>query len=274
MKNTLIIDPNTWSCDCLENLADGSNSIFVEFVGNVSGFEFKISSDNDIQMLELQSQSEKQYVEIPTAFIKRHNLSSFTIIGAGAPIWYFEANDINLAYNMIVRQTDSNHFEVATKFRKAISFDTIYPVGSIYMSVINVNPSSLFGGSWEVWGSGRVPVGVDTSQTEFAKVQQIGGTKLQTLSTANLPEHTHGSKALTGTISSFVTQGDNFVGASGIVSRSKDGKAYKPSTMTEAASAYDKVTISATHEHTSVGSGTAHNNLQPYITCYMWRRTA
>ena len=39
--------------------------------------------------------------------------------------------------------------------------DHIYPVGSIYMSVNNTNPGTLFGGTWEQWGSGRVPVGVD-----------------------------------------------------------------------------------------------------------------
>lgn len=51
----------------------------------------------------------------------------------------------------------------------------IYPVGSIYMSVKNTSPSDLFGGTWEIWGSGRVPVGVDSGQTEFSTVENPGG---------------------------------------------------------------------------------------------------
>lgn len=35
----------------------------------------------------------------------------------------------------------------------------MYPVGSIYLSVKNTNPSTYFGGTWVAWGSGRVPVG-------------------------------------------------------------------------------------------------------------------
>ena len=49
----------------------------------------------------------------------------------------------------------------------------IYPVGSIYMSVDSTNPAQIFGfGTWVAWGAGRVPVGVDTSQTEFDTVEE------------------------------------------------------------------------------------------------------
>lgn len=56
-------------------------------------------------------------------------------------------------------------------------FNAIYPVGSIYMSVNSANPSTLFGGTWVSWGSGRVPVGVDATQTEFDVVEETGGEK-------------------------------------------------------------------------------------------------
>ena len=39
--------------------------------------------------------------------------------------------------------------------------DHIYPIGSIYFSTVNENPSKNFGGTWTTWGSGRVPVGAD-----------------------------------------------------------------------------------------------------------------
>ena len=60
--------------------------------------------------------------------------------------------------------------------------DKIYPVGSIYMSVNNTNPSLLFAGTaWEPWGAGRVPVGVDANDTDFASAGLEGGEKTHTL---------------------------------------------------------------------------------------------
>ena len=56
-------------------------------------------------------------------------------------------------------------------------FDSIYPVGSIYMSVNSTNPGTLFGGTWAAWGAGRVPVGFDSSQSEFDTVEETGGSK-------------------------------------------------------------------------------------------------
>lgn len=70
----------------------------------------------------------------------------------------------------------------------------VYPVGSIYMSVNNTDPGELFGGIWEAWGSGRVPVGVDGSQAEFDTVEEKGGAKTVTLTSAQsgVPAHYHG----------------------------------------------------------------------------------
>lgn len=51
-------------------------------------------------------------------------------------------------------------------------FDLIYPVGSIYMSVNSTNPKNLFGGTWVGWGSGRVPVCVNTSDSNFSTVEK------------------------------------------------------------------------------------------------------
>lgn len=88
-----------------------------------------------------------------------------------------------------------------------------YPVGSIYMSVNNTNPSTLFGGTWVAWGSGKVPVGVDTSDTDFDTVEKTGGAKSHsytpagtndgtTLSAAQcgVPAHSHGLNSHTHTI--------------------------------------------------------------------------
>src|SRR5690554_5228500 len=70
--------------------------------------------------------------------------------------------------------------------------NAVYPVGSIYTSVININPATLFGvGEWASFGAGRVLVGVDTEQAEFDTVKETGGAKTHTLTIDEMPSHTH-----------------------------------------------------------------------------------
>lgn len=159
------------------------------------------------------------------------------------------------------------------KFREALGIlDFIYPVGSIYMSVNNTNPGTLFGGTWEAWGSGKVPVGVDNSDTDFASAEKTGGEKTHKLTTSEIPAHTHGSKSLTGSFYNVASQSSSTtVTGTGICSvGGSEGHGYAVNSKT----ANDRMDINATHEHSSVGGEKAHNNLQPYITCYMWKRTA
>lgn len=69
--------------------------------------------------------------------------------------------------------------------------EQMYPVGSIYMSVSSTNPSTYFGGTWTAWGTGRVPVGVNANDTNFATVEKTGGAATVILTTAQMPSHTH-----------------------------------------------------------------------------------
>ena len=43
------------------------------------------------------------------------------------------------------------------------------------MTAENTNPSTYLGGTWVAWGAGKVPVGVDTTDTDFATVEKTGG---------------------------------------------------------------------------------------------------
>ena len=114
----------------------------------------------------------------------------------------------------------------------------LFPVGAIWMSIVNTSPTF---GTWIAWGSGKVPVGVDTGQTEFNTVEKTGGEKTHLLTVAELAAHTHTVPAPVG---SYVTTGSGLQFVSG------------------------------TQNSGSTGSDTAHNNLQPYLTCYMFKRTA
>lgn len=126
-------------------------------------------------------------------------------------------------------------------------FKKIYPVGSIYMTIDKTNPSELFGGTWVAWGEGRVPVGIDTEDESFDDVEKTGGEKRHTLTIAEMPSHNH---SLTNNT---------------LVNRNATGSNGSQGTTT---------VHGATIECLNTGGGEAHNILQPYIVCCMWKRTA
>ena len=134
--------------------------------------------------------------------------------------------------------------------------DMFYPVGSIYMSTSSTNPSDFMGGTWVAWGSGRVPVGVDTNDTDFNTPNKTGGEKTQEL------------RAMIGAINNNPgALGYNPAGAVG------GGLGYHHN-YGVAGNRPGNVTVI---NHSTIVKRSDGNNaktLQPYITCYMFRRTA
>ena len=125
----------------------------------------------------------------------------------------------------------------------------VYPVGSIYTNMaVATNPATLLGmGTWVAYAEGRVLVGKQSSGT-FDTLDESLGAETTTLTTANLPAHTHTNNVTTGT---FMAEPGN--------------------------PAYGGTTVTTTPSSTasgSTGSGTGHSNLQPSVTVYMWKRTA
>ena len=119
------------------------------------------------------------------------------------------------------------------------------------MSVNSTNPKNLFGGTWVAWGTGRVPVGIDTSQTEFDTSEKTGGTKTHTLTKEQIPSHNHEIPELKDDSGSNHTYPKN----------------------TSRAARTTTGTFKAWWGNTGdTGGGQPHNNLQPYITCYMFKR--
>lgn len=209
--------------------------------------------------------------------------------------------------------------------------DIFYPVGTIYESVNNVNPSEFIGGTWVSWGAGKVSVGVDETQEEFNIAEKEGGEKEHVLVVDELPSHNHtftgetvttdpltgkhthkipdlsgtaNTVNLNGRLWNFATQDSSGINAEGIISLGEEfanGSAvYGNNKYTTSSTALDGVRINASHSHTlsvngelteeddpihthsvtasgtigNTGENAAHNNLQPYITSYKWKRTA
>lgn len=140
----------------------------------------------------------------------------------------------------------------------------VYPVGAIYMSVSSTNPSTLFGGTWEQIEDTFLLCAGDSHTAGTT-----GGSETHTLTTTETPAHTHGSKSLTGSFRTLRWTGDN---PSGIVSLGSAVTDRTASTGTYFGGATHN--IDASHEHTSVGGGASHNNMPPYLTVYVWKRTA
>jgi len=134
---------------------------------------------------------------------------------------------------------------IQTQIDTKTTLAAVYPVGSVYINATNsTNPGTLLGfGTWAAFGAGRVPVGIDSSDTDFDTAEETGGAKTHTLSIAELPAHTHTytRKSVTG---GTLSGGD-------------------PNSVSD-----------VTDNTGSTGSGSAHNNVQPYIVVYMWKRTA
>jgi len=139
--------------------------------------------------------------------------------------------------------------------------DWTYPIGTIYETTstdldTTTKMNAHFGGTWEAYGSGKVLV-AKSADTEFDTIGETGGSKTHTLTVSEIPSHQHN---VTQNFTIYATTGSTIPRIGGTIDISSVGTAYSNVDRT--------VTSSAT------GGGGAHNNLQPYIVVYRYRRTA
>mgnify|MGYP003654770072 CR=1 FL=1 len=159
------------------------------------------------------------------------------------------AGSSSQSFSATTASAGTNTTQVATTAFVKTALGTMYPVGSIYFNAaVATNPATLLGfGTWAAYGGGRVMVGVHSSGT-FDGLNETGGAETHTLSTSEIPSHSH----------DVTWPRSNNSGGGGPTSpctSAGDGGALTQVSQTQ-------------------GGGGAHNNLQPYITVYMWKRTA
>ena len=133
-------------------------------------------------------------------------------------------------------------------------------VGQVIMSTTldtATKVQAIYGGTWEAWGKGRVPVGVDPNDTDFNAPNKTGGSKTVTLQVSQIPSHHHTYANTSGKRIYDVRFGVTGWGSTGSLGAGFNGGTFD-------ASVYGGDT----------GGGQAHNNLQPYATLYMWRRVS
>ena len=180
---------------------------------------------------------------------------------------------------------DTNNTQIATCgfVRNAIAkfapmLDTmkkIYPVGSIYMSTVSTNPATLFGfGTWEAMPAGRVLLAQGKSSwgTTY-NAGSTGGEATHRLTVGELPKH---KPNISMNTINLVGNGYN-----ALLDNASSNGIITVSTGNASGGGVDvgpkkNFAINASHSHTltisDVGSNQAHNNIQPYLTVYMWKR--
>lgn len=141
-----------------------------------------------------------------------------------------------------------------------------YPVGSYYFSANAESPADLFGGTWEQLEQGRVLL----SQGTNYPAGSTGGEATHTLTVAEMPSHNHTGTAVSSgahTHNLALPRGDQWYsnGSGNGVWGSSNNSTW---TTASAGAHTHSLTINNT------GSGTAHNNMPPYLSVYVWKRTA
>ena len=167
--------------------------------------------------------------------------------------------------------TDGN---VYNNEKRLVPYDEIVKytthVGQIIMTTkltTAAQVANIYGGTWVAWGAGRVPVGIGSNgTTNYSTVEATGGEEKHTLTIAKMPSHTHTQNSHKHkTYDRWNSYGAGNLSSYGYISpangSAQDGK-------------QQDYTNSVTATNQNTGGGGAHNNLQPYITVYMWKRTA
>jgi microcystin-dependent protein len=167
---------------------------------------------------------------------------------------------------------------ISSKLNIAAVAELMYPVGSYYMSSSNKNPKDIFGvGTWQQV-KGKVLVGVDESDTDFASAGLTGGEKTHKLTIEEMPSHTHIQNSHNHTQNSHSHPANNptLMGQNGNTKYGEGGYnimgTISAKSWTTGATTATNNAATATNQNT--GGDGAHNNLQPFQTAYIWLRTA
>ena len=130
---------------------------------------------------------------------------------------------------------------------KTYILESVYPVGSIFISTSSTSPATSLGfGSWSRFGEGKMLVSQNSSDSDFDTAEETGGAKTHTIAQTNLPNITLETNELVKIEESPANRGSS----------------------SGAGAAYNKASVPLG------GDGTALNHMNPYIVTYMWKRTS
>ena len=205
-------------------------------LNTLSSEDYTIDTENDlITISNLLLSNVLPYTDQANFYLYAKDLltedAENMFVSKGIPTFEAGEHDFQVNGNLyIATQNRTNITEIR---------NLIYPIGSIYMSVNNTNPSTLFGGTW-VQLQNRFLLGAGSSYT----AGDTGGSATHKLTIDEMPSHSHGLK-------------NDKTGGSG-----------------SAKWVINSSASSGTGVITNTGGNQAHNNMPPYLVVYMWKRTA
>ena len=219
-----------------------------------------------------------EFVNISTAIATKADLASPTF--TGSPVLPTGTTGVtqSAGNNSTALSTTAYTDAAITAVKSAL-----FPVGAIYTAIVSTNPGTLLGfGTWSAFGAGRVMVGFDSGNALFDTAEETGGSAdaitvshtHTATSTVTDAGHSHGlmGSSSTGTTRGLVegsnrnVQGGDGSSSRGYVQTASTGGENLVETKTTG------VTVATTNA--STGSSGTNANYQPYITVYMWKRTA
>lgn len=266
------------SVDAVIELCGGKGSIKHENVGvygetkstlTVNGVNLGLLADDSVIIRSEQVDSDNTTYTSQIYMTKgRIDIATFTELEDGTVI---SSNGVDIDDNIgmdigVPGETETALSKARINGRSLLDF--LHPVGSIYMSTNATNPTNLFGGTWVAWGAGRVPVGFNGSDGNFNSSEKTGGSKTINIShshTVNSHKHIGATGYDENNYYSGVQWGSAVVPSHGYWWHARESGATYPIRLS-----YTSPESPGTNAQLS-GS---QSILQPYITCYMWKRTA
>jgi len=215
-----------------------------------------LASGNPLKIVK-GTEIDTEFNNIATAVATKADLASPTFTGTPT---------LPTGTVAVTQANGSNTTTIATTAFVQAAIALLYPVGSIYTNAsVSTNPATLLGfGTWTAFGAGRVMVGFDAGNALFDTAEETGGS-----ADAITVSHTH-----TATVSETPhshTYDD--VGRTAFAFGSTSGPDFnstQTATSTTTATASTGITVS----NSTTGSSGTNANYQPYITVYIWKRTA
>jgi len=160
----------------------------------------------------------------------------------------------------VTQSFGDNDTSLATTAFVQAAMAALFPVGAIYTAVVSTNPGTLLGfGTWTAFGAGRTMVGFNAANALFDTAEETGGS-----ADAIVVSHTH---TLTDPGHFHTSDLNNSYTNNGITPGGNAGPTL-PSGVLATTTVTTGITIA------SAGSSGTNANYQPYITVYMWKRTA
>lgn len=180
--------------------------------------------------------------------------------------WKERENAINLKIAGVSNDLSNFKTETDTKFTTTKeeltslintiidnTINSVYPIGSVYISLTETNPGTYLKGIWEQFGQGRTLIGEGTgddgTDSQTFTADSTGGEYKHKLTVDEMPSHKHARGTMVSAQErsgyGLALNGDGFL---------------------------DRAMISGHGDTDNKGGDASHNNVQPYITVYFWKR--